>query len=197
MSGYTFAGSVIDPSKDPNATSGPHVDIRIIPRYGENSGQRIDPALRPGLLNRVFVGSGDNRRSLTSYPLTSPYGPRDTGIPGASKFHKGHDYGVDVGEELYVLGGTNYRTDGSAGLISVEDDAGNPYDFEFYHTALAPGSPEQAITPQRVEAKTRAKSYSEMSGAEINAKYDELRGGDIAVAETEGMKMHKAIFGKP
>ena len=197
MSGYTFAGSIIDPSRDTDATSGPHVDIRIIPRYGENSGQRIDPALRPGLLNRVFVGSGDNRRSLTSYPLTSPYGPRDTGIPGASKFHKGHDYGIDVGEEIYVQGGDKYWSENGVGIVSLSDDEGNPYELEFYHTDVASGSPEQAVTPQRVEAKTRAKSYSEMSGAEINAKYDELRGGDIAVAETEGIKMHKAIFGKP
>ena len=199
MSGYTFAGSVIDPSRDTNPTSGAHLDIRIMPRYGENSGQRINPALRPGLLDRVFIGSGDNRRSLTSYPLTSGYGPRDTGIAGASKFHQGHDYGIGAGEEIYVQGGDKYWSENGVGIVSLSDDKGNPYELEFYHTDVASGSPERAVapSPERVEAKTRAKSYSDMSASEINAAYDKLRGGDEKVAVEEGLKMHRAFFNKP
>ena len=32
--------------------------------------------------------------------FTSGYGERDTGIPGASKFHRGYDFGVDPGAEV-------------------------------------------------------------------------------------------------
>lgn len=38
--------------------------------------------------------------------------------------------------------------------------------------------------------------YSKMSKADINAAYDRLRSSDPAKARTEGMKMHKAFFGK-
>ena len=51
-------------------------------------------------------------------------------------------------------------------------------------------------TDTQVEAKTRATEYSKMSKAEMNSAYDALRNSDPAKAATEGMKMHKAFFGK-
>ena len=50
--------------------------------------------------------------------------------------------------------------------------------------------------PAQVEAVTRAKAYKDMTKAEINTAYDKLRTEDPAKARTEGMKMHKAFFGK-
>ena len=47
----------------------------------------------------------------------------------------------------------------------------------------------------RSTAKEKAKAYSDMSKSEINAAYDAMR-SDTAKAESEGMKMHKAFFGK-
>ena len=35
-----------------------------------------------------------------------------------------------------------------------------------------------------------------MSKAEMNSVYDEMRKSDPAKAATEGMRMHKAFFGK-
>jgi hypothetical protein len=53
-------------------------------------------------------------------------------------------------------------------------------------------------TPARVEAVTKAKAYKDMSAAELNAKYDELRAGkDVNAAEAAGLAMHKAYFNKP
>lgn len=46
------------------------------------------------------------------------------------------------------------------------------------------------------DATERTKNYSEMSGKELNTKYDELRKSDPKLAESEGMKMHKAYFNK-
>ena len=200
---YLNVGSIIDPSRDPNPSSGPHLDVRIIPKYGEQSGQRIDPSTRPNLLNRIHVGEGDNRRGLSSFPLTSGYGPRDTGIPGASKFHKGLDYGIDVGEKIFVEGGEGFFSQNGVGVASIKDAEGNPYEIEFYHTNPAGSTmdatpmPSGGATPSadRSGAKAKAKAYSDMSKSEMNSAYDAMR-SDPAKAESEGMKMHKAFFGK-
>ena len=58
-----------------------------------------------------------------------------------------------------------------------------------------PEQPHSAATPQRVEAKTKAQDYSKMSKAQLDSAYDSMR-SDPAKAKTEGMKMHKAFFGK-
>ena len=210
MSEFLSVGSIIDPSRDPNPSSGPHLDVRIIPKYGDQSGQRIDPSLRPNLLSRIFVGEGDGRRSLTSFPMTSPYGPRNTGIPGASTFHKGHDYGIDVGENISVQGASGFFSQNGVGVATLTDDKGNPYEIEFYHTDPAgstidptpmPGTSDGTkptstsnTTPQAT-AKAKAKAYKDMSKAEMNAAYDAMRSKPNAAEE--GMKMHKAFFNKP
>ena len=56
--------------------------------------------------------------------------------------------------------------------------------------------PIDSSTPDRASAKERAVNYSEMSKADINAEYDRLRKSDPNKAAAEGMKMHKAYFGK-
>ena len=63
----------------------------------------------------------------------------------------------------------------------------------------APETPQETDgtpKPAQVEAKTRAKAYADMSKSEMNAAYDKLRAEDPAKARVEGMKMHKAFFGK-
>ena len=205
MSGiYLPAGSVIDHRQDHLPSSGDHLDVRIIPRYGENSGTRIDPSLRPRLLDRVYIGDGEGRRGLRSFPLTSGWGPRNTGIPGASTFHKGHDYGISAGMPIYVQGGTRYWTENGVGIVSLNDDQGNPYELEFYHTLTgnpttsnpdAPSTPSGLDAPSHSAAKTKAKAYKDMSRAEMNTAYDAIR--DQPNAAEEGMKMHKAFFNKP
>ena len=131
---YLPAGSVIDYRQDNLPSNGNHLDIRIIPRYGQNSGQRINPSTRPRLLDRVYIGEGEGRRGLQSFPLTSGYGPRNTGIPGASRFHEGHDYGIDAGMPISVQGGNRYWSENGVGIVSLNDAEGNPYELEFYHT---------------------------------------------------------------
>ena len=49
-------------------------------------------------------------------------------------------------------------------------------------------------TPQQ-EAVERTQNYANMSKAELDAAYDGMR-NDPAKARIEGMKMHKAFFGK-
>ena len=131
---FLSVGSIIDPSKDPNPSNGPHLDVKIIPKYGDQSGQAIDPSSRPNLLDRIYVGEGDSRRKLRSYTMTSGYGPRDTGIPGASKFHKGHDYGIDIGQKIFVEGAEGFFSQNGVGVATIKDAEGNPYELEFLHT---------------------------------------------------------------
>ena len=47
-----------------------------------------------------------------------------------------------------------------------------------------------------LEAKQRAMNYQDMTKAQLAAEYDRLRGTDMNTAALEGMKMHKAYFGK-
>ena len=57
-------------------------------------------------------------------------------------------------------------------------------------------APDVSETPSdRAGAKAKAQAYSDMSKSEMNAAYDAMR-SDPAKAEIEGMKMHKAFFGK-
>ena len=156
MSDLLHVGSVIDYRKDRFATSGDHLDVRIIPKYGDNAGQHIDPALRPELLNRIQIGDGDNRRGLTSYTMTSGFGPRDTGIKGASKYHKGQDYAIGAGNNIYVQGGSKYFSQNGVGVASITDADGNPYELEFFHTNV--GKPSEVA---RVEAKEKAQAFQQ------------------------------------
>ena len=157
MSNFLHVGSVIDYRKDRFATSGDHLDVRIIPKYGDLSGQHIDPSLRPELLNRIHIGDGDNRRSLTSYQMTSGFGPRNTGIPGASKNHKGQDYAIGAGNNIYVQGGGKYFSQNGVGVASISDAEGNPYELEFFHTNV--GKPADGA---RIEAKTKAQEFQKL-----------------------------------
>jgi len=204
MSNFLHVGSVIDYTKDRFATSGDHLDVRIIPQYGESAGQHIDPALRPELLNRIHIGDGDNRRGLTSYQMTSGFGPRDTGIEGASKNHKGQDYAIASGNNIYVQGGTGYFSKNGVGVANISDAEGNPYELEFFHTNVGENteglgaSPTTTPTPAHVEAKTKAQDYKNMSAETMRAEYDKLRAGkDINAAKAAGLAMHKAHFNKP
>ena len=200
MSNLLHVGSIIDHRDDRFATSGDHLDVRIIPKYGDNPGVHIDPALRPELLKRILIGDGENRRGLTSFDMTSGFGPRDTGIKGASKYHKGQDYAIGSGNNIYIEGGGSFSSENGIGIASIVDTNGNPYELEFFHTNV--GDTVGNVTPvtttdetNRSEAKTKAKAYQDMSKAEINAAYDAMR-SDPAKAELEGMKMHKAFFNK-
>ena len=136
--------------------------------------------------------------------MTSGFGPRDTGIPGASKYHKGHDYAIASGNNIYVQGGTGYFSKNGVGVANISDAEGNPYELEFFHTNVGENteglgaSPTSSPTPARVDAKTKAQDYKNMSAETMRAEYDKLRAGkDINAAKAAGLAMHKAHFNKP
>ena len=198
-------GRIARTDQDPLPSTGPHLDVNIIPMYGEFKGQKIDPSLRPELLNRILIGAEGNRRPLTSFPITSGYGPRSAPAPGASTFHPGLDYGVGAGEEVFFQGG-RYQPEGQVGVIYTTDSKGNPYELELRHTLLgeaigdgiggarmAPpeGPPASKAMAIQASAKERAQNYAAMSKAELDAAYDAGRDSKT------GLEMHKAFFNKP
>ena len=115
--------------------SGPHLDFRI---YDPEKGGYIDPR---GFENILQVGG----KPLTSlYRQTSGFGPRNTGIPGASRFHKGLDYATPENTPVEVVGGrylTTFR-DERGGIMSQ-------YAFErdgkTYEALLLHGSPKNKV----------------------------------------------------
>ena len=169
---YLPVGSIIDPSIDRFATSAAHGDFRIIPMYGEQRGQHIDPATRPELLGRIFAGDGENRQPITSYPMTSGYGPRNLDIPGASKFHKGMDYAIPMGTPLYVEGAKEYFSQNGVGVVKLNDAQGRPYEIELFHTKV--GEPmNNTLSSLVARGPVVSKPVSEMGPFDDYRTYDE------------------------
>ena len=211
-------GRIIDHRKDPNSSTGDHLDVKINRLYGDKG--PVDPSSKPGLLKRIRFG--DDRHGLDQYPITSGYQPEGRTLGGVTKPHYGIDYGIGAGTQIYWDGEGRYSPENSIGVIYTKDDAGNPYEVLLTHTELGGASPGQTnlastnnidgtgaapALPASAEsaadpvvgaaaAKERAQNYAQMSAAELNTAYDAMR-SDTEVAEVEGMKMHNAFFNKP
>lgn len=65
---------------------------------------------------------------LSSYTITSDYGPRNTGIEGASTFHKGIDLAAPYGTPIYASAEGKVSFAGSSGgyglLVKIKHDGG-------------------------------------------------------------------------
>ena len=189
-------------------STGPHLDFRV---WSHKTGGYVDPTLF-----RSYVTSGDG--GLDQFTQTSPYGA-DRG----SYIHKGIDYATEVGTPINVNGKylTTWDDKGGGGITSQYeiDHDGEKFDILLMHgnnnnkilskaavtdgVSLASSTPMTTTsaptnttptTPQQ-EAVERTQNYANMSKAELDAAYDGMR-NDPAKARIEGMKMHKAFFGK-
>jgi hypothetical protein len=56
MAGLIPLGTVVAPSKDVFATTGAHLDVRVIPQFGTQKGKKIDPRTAKTLLQNVLSG---------------------------------------------------------------------------------------------------------------------------------------------
>ena len=144
----------------------------------------VDWRTRTGNLENLLRGSG-----------AEVFGP-NSGVPGHdTHLHLAADGGIfKLDENQY-----NYLFGGNAGGTQATFNGGG---------AIASAPTVSSPNPQ-AEAKERAQGhiiknlsekeptdYSKMSKAEMNSAYDKLRNEDPAKARIEGMKMHKAFFGK-
>lgn len=154
------AGRIAGPGEDASATTGPHLDFRVT----DEKGNPVNPNF-----TRSFLGSrllvGKNRTPLwqqkgadwvSSFPITSGYGPRTAPTEGASTFHPALDFGIGAGEPLAWLAnpGDVYTPNKGYGEIKTTDAQGRPYTVKLLHTK--PGAaantgavqtPQQAVAP--------------------------------------------------
>ena len=185
-------------------STGPHLDFRV---YNPATGGYEDPSGYTG-----FITSGGKP---FDYEVTSGFQPdgRVHPISGKVKPHYGIDYATPLGTQLDIDGRhlSTWEDSGGGGIMSqylIDTDDG-PRELLLLHGSAdnkITGSgavtdygsgPTKSSPAKATEAVERAKAYQEMSKAEMNAAYDEMRKSDPAKARTEGLKMHKAYFGKP
>jgi hypothetical protein len=187
MAGLIPLGSVIDPSKDVFATTGAHLDVRVIPQFGPNKGKKIDPKSAKTLLQNILVGP--NRTPLVqqngkdwkwNFDVTSGFGPRSAPTAGASSYHEGIDIGLGAGTPLTFKGYGTFRPDRGFGSLTTADAQGNPYELRFLHTqpgkATAVGSTVAPAAPQ-------------LPGPEGSAS------GSDSLASAAGRKLLEAFLG--
>lgn len=194
-------------------STGPHLDFRV---WDVDAGSYIDPSPYTGMLE---VGG----KPLTDqFGITSPYGMRTHPIHGDQRMHHGIDYGTPTGTQVSIPGASYIGTsnDSSGGgitsqygftgndgrkleILLMHGDDGNRITSQGFVTDGNYSSPKPGTvlasynddgkTPAK--AKERAQEYSKMSKAQLDTAYDSMR-STPAKARVEGMKMHKAYFGK-
>lgn len=105
-------------------SSGPHLHA-----YVKNliTGEYEDPGIHRSKFLGVRVGPNrvpkyiaDKNGGLmlnpaTGLQLTSGWGPRNTGIPGASTYHRGRDYAGTEGTEIFVEGDVKFTPRANVG----------------------------------------------------------------------------------
>ena len=193
-------------------STGPHLDFRV---WSHDQGRYIDPTAFTG-----YIKSGDG--GLEQFTLTSPYGADrgsyiHQGIDYATEL--GTPITVEGGRYLTTF---NDKGGGITSQYEIEHDGGK-YDILLMHgdpnkntvlssAAVTDGvslakldgstptpsetpAPSSSATPEE-KAQDLLKSYVDMTKAEMNAAYDKMRKEDPVKAAAEGMKMHKAFFGK-
>ena len=160
----------------------------VDPVHSPNSYHYYDEALdiqdwRPDNINgvnwRTRTGNLENLLQGSGAEIIGP----NSGVAG----HDTHLH-IAAPDGIFKLDENQYSTlfGGNAGGELATFNGGGTVD----------SAPTVTSPKPQVEAKERAQEYSKMSKADINAAYDKMRASDPAKARVEGMKMHKAFFGK-
>jgi hypothetical protein len=169
MAGLIPLGSVIDPRKDVFATTGAHLDVRVIPQFGPQKGKKIDPKSAKSLLQNVLVGQ--DRKPLVQQvgnewkwaaPVTSGFGPRSAPTAGASSYHEGIDIGLGAGTQLTYKGVGSFQPNKGYGSLMTTDAQGQPYELRFLHT-----EPGKAASVQGASTPTQATPNPEDSANKL------------------------------
>jgi hypothetical protein len=159
-------GGIIDPSMDRFASTGPHADFRVIPRFGKLKDQKIDPRTARTLLQNVLVGKDqtplvqqvDDGQWKFNFPVTSEFGPRAAPTAGASTNHPGIDVGIGAGTQLAYRGAGSYTAGDGMGTLSVMDPQGRPYDIQVLHIDPAKNT-DGSMQPTPIVPRDPAMDY--------------------------------------
>jgi hypothetical protein len=183
MAGLIPAGYISRPGEDIFPTTGPHLDVRVIPQFGKDKGKKINPRNIRSLLQNVLIG--ENKTPLVqqqgenwnwNFPVTSEYGQRTAPVAGASTFHRGLDIGIAGGTPITYKGYGSYEPGEGFGTISTTDAQGNPYQIRLLHTrggkkaAVAGPQGQPQMQPQpgiqtqpKVREQDQYKKYAELA----------------------------------
>lgn len=105
-------------------SSGPHLHAIV---RNLKTGEYEDPGIHRSKFLNVRIGPNrvpkyisDGKGGLLLNPeagltMTSPWGPRNTGIAGASTYHRGRDYAGEEGTEIFVEGDIKFTPRPNAG----------------------------------------------------------------------------------
>jgi hypothetical protein len=115
-------GRIAHPHEDIFPTTGPHLHVEVI----NPEGKHINPALNRTLLQGLRAGGRplfENRGGdlAPSFPITSPYGPRNAPTAGASTYHRGKDLAIGADTPLEWAGPGSYSFEGGVGTISTPE----------------------------------------------------------------------------
>jgi tape measure domain-containing protein len=138
-------------------SSGPHFDVR------RADGSRISEAEARALFDPAV------RRQLQ---MTSGYGPRNTGIPGASTFHRGIDLAGPANTPLNLAAGYSMQSAGMEGGLGYTANVRGPQGQMYKVGHLQ--EPKSGMPASRVRAEAK-KDYSAALASQeaINAKEKE------------------------
>ncbi len=138
-------------------SSGPHFDVR------RADGSRISEAEARALFDPAV------RRQLQ---MTSGYGPRNTGIPGASTFHRGIDLAGPANTPLNLAPGYSMQSAGMEGGLGYTANVRGPQGQMYKVGHLQ--EPKSGMPASRVRAEAK-KDYSAALASQeaINAKEKE------------------------
>ena len=182
------------------SSTGPHLDFRV---YNPSTKGYEDPSKYTS-----FLSVGDNNDPF-NYEVTSGRGMREHPTKGGQRMHEGIDYATPLGTGINVNGTllSTWNDEGGGGIMS---QYGIQTEDGVRELLLMHGNDQNKITgtgakteynlsdsppPARVEAKTKAQDYKNMSASQLNAEYDRLRAGkDVNAAAAAGLAMHKAHF---
>jgi len=155
MAGIIHAGYVAKPGEDLLASTGPHLDVRVL-----KDGQYIDPSTWRSGLQRLKIGKSrtplyrqDGEKWMTPFQITSGYGLRQAPTAGASTDHKGIDYAIAGGEPLYWEGPGTFKPGDGYGSITTPEG----YEVRLLHTK---GGKEASLQQPQVATQQPAEEVS-------------------------------------
>ena len=114
-------------------TTGAHLDVRI----KDKDGNYINPETWRSGLQRLKIGKSrtplykqEGSSWMTPYQITSGFGPRKAPTAGASTDHRGIDYGIAGGEQLFWEGPGTFKPGSGYGSITTPEG----YEVRLLHT---------------------------------------------------------------
>jgi hypothetical protein len=142
MTNSMHVGYVAKSGEDVLPSTGPHLDVRVL-----KDGQYIDPSTWRSGLQRLKIGSArtplyrqQGDKWSPGFAITSGYGPRVAPTAGASTDHKGIDYGIAGGEQLFWEGPGTFKPGKGYGSITTPEG----YEVRLLHTK---GGKETQLQP--------------------------------------------------